>query len=94
MLYGLFVSIYVFLCFLMVTLVLVQPSKSSAGVGDFSGGSQMLFGGSGGQDFLQKTTWVLGALIMLSSLSLSLWKASNQQGTLQHRTPQQQEHKQ
>ncbi len=74
MLYGFFVTLYVIICFLLGIIVLVQQSKSSAGIGAFSGQTQMLFGG--GQDILQKTTWILGALLMLGSLGLSLWKAS------------------
>jgi preprotein translocase subunit SecG len=34
----------------------------------------MLFGGSGGQDFFQKLTWILGAIILFGSLGLSLLK--------------------
>lgn len=35
----------------------------------------MLFGGSGGQDIFQKTTWILGAILIFGSLGLSIWKA-------------------
>lgn len=44
------------------------------GIGNLGGGVQMLFGGSGGQDIFQKTTWALGALFMFGSLGLSLMK--------------------
>lgn len=74
MLYGLFITLYVIVCLLLGIIVLVQQSKSSAGIGAFSGQTQMLFGG--GQDILQKTTWILGALLLIGSLTLSLWKAS------------------
>lgn len=47
------------------------------GLGSIGGGSQTLFGGSGGQDIFQKTTWVLGALFMVSSLGLSLMRSKN-----------------
>jgi len=39
------------------------------------GGTQMLFGGGGGQDLFQKTTWVLGAILLFGSLGLAIWKA-------------------
>lgn len=45
------------------------------GVGAFGGSSQLLFGGSGGQDLMQKITWALVALLMVSSLVLSLMKS-------------------
>lgn len=44
------------------------------GIGNLGGGAQMLFGGSGGQDIFQKTTWVLGAIFMFGSLGLSIMK--------------------
>jgi len=46
------------------------------GLGSFGGGSQMLFGGSGGQDIFQKITWVLGALFLGGSLLLALMKST------------------
>jgi preprotein translocase subunit SecG len=76
MLYGLLVFFYVLLCIFMVLLILVQKGKSSLGIGTMGGGSQMLFGASGGQDIFQKTTWVMGFLLMSGSLILSLMKSS------------------
>lgn len=46
------------------------------GLGSLGGSSQMLFGGSGGQDIFQKATWVLGFSFMFLSLVLSLMKTS------------------
>lgn len=40
------------------------------------GDTQMLFGGSGGQNFFQKTTWILGALFMILSFGLAIMKSS------------------
>jgi preprotein translocase subunit SecG len=77
MLYGLLLTMFVILCFLLVLLVLMQKGKGSIGIGNLGGGTQMLFGGSGGQDLFQKITWVLGAIFMLSSLGLALMSASS-----------------
>ncbi len=82
MLYGFLVSLYIINCFLLVLLILIQQSKGGMGIGALGGGSQMLFGASGGQDFLQKTTWLLAALFMAGSLSLALLK------TRQYKTSQ------
>ena len=76
MVYGLLVAGFVFLCFLLICIILLQKSKSSMGLGGLGGGAQMLFGGSGGQDLFQKITWVLIALFMLGSLSLTLMKTA------------------
>jgi len=75
-LYGLLVSLYVFICVILVLLVLVQKGKGSMGLGAFGGGTQMLFGGSGGQDLFQKITWGLGAIFLMGSLLLALMKSS------------------
>jgi protein translocase SecG subunit len=58
---------------------MIQQGKSSTGFGAFGSSSQMLFGGSGGQDILQKITWVLGALFMVGSLVLSLARTNLQE---------------
>lgn len=65
---------YVFTCLLLVLIILVQKGKSSMGFGHLGGASQLLFGGSGGQDLLQKTTWVLGAIFIFGSLGLAILK--------------------
>lgn len=75
-LYGLLVTLYVFVCVILILLILVQKGKGSMGLGSFGGGSQMLFGGSGGQDMFQKITWGLGAVFLFGSLVLAMMKAS------------------
>lgn len=75
-LYGFSVTFYIFICVLLVLLVLIQKGKGSMGLGAFGGGTQMLFGGSGGQDLFQKITWVLGAAFLCGSLLLALMKSS------------------
>lgn len=76
MLYGLLLTLFIFVCILLVLIVLIQQGKGSIGIGGLGGQTQMLFGGSGGQDVFQKTTWVLGALFMFGSLWLTLYKSS------------------
>ena len=46
------------------------------GLGGLGGGTQMLFGGSGGQDIFQKLTWALTAFFLFGSLALSIIKTS------------------
>lgn len=78
-LFGLLMAVYVTITVLMIPLILLQKGKGSAGLGAMSGGSQMLFGGSGGQDLFQKITWVFGTIFMLGSLALSIMKTSQTQ---------------
>lgn len=75
MLFGILASAFVLLCFLLILLILLQKGKGSLGLGTMGGGTQALFGGSGGQDIFQKATWVLLALLMAGSLGLSLMKS-------------------
>lgn len=76
MLFGLLVALFTFVCLLLVLIILVQQGKGGIGLGSLGGGTQMLFGGSGGQDIFQKITWVLGAIFMFGSLVLALMKSS------------------
>ena len=75
MFFGLLVSIFVAITILLIFLILVQKGKGSSGLGGLGGGTQMLFGGSGGQDIFQKITWGLGITFMALSLGLSYIKA-------------------
>ena len=74
MLFGLISFFFAFFLVIMILLILVQKGKSSLGLGNLGGGNQMLFGGSGGQDFFQKLTWVLGVMLIIGSLGLAIWK--------------------
>lgn len=74
MLFGLLVFLFVIICLMLIFLILLQKGKSSMGLGSLGGGTQLLFGGSGGQDLFQKTTWTLGALFMGGSLVLAMIK--------------------
>jgi protein translocase SecG subunit len=75
MLFGLLMTLFTINCLLLILLILIQQGKSSMGLGAMGGSTQMLFGGSGGQDIFQKITWVMGAIFMLGSLTLSLQKS-------------------
>jgi preprotein translocase subunit SecG len=74
MLSGFLTTLYVFSLLLLILLVLIQKGKGSMGLGQLGGGSQMLFGGSGGQDLFQKITWVLGFILMAGSVGISMLK--------------------
>lgn len=77
MLYGFLVSIYTFIGLLLILLVFIQKGKGSLGLGNIGGGTQMLFGGSGGQDLFQKVTWILGGIFMFGSLTLAIMRSSS-----------------
>lgn len=72
MLFGFLLTLYTINCILLVLIILLQQGKGGLGIGALGGSSQLLFGGSGGQDLFQKITWVLGTIFMLGSLGLAL----------------------
>lgn len=80
-LFSLLTTLYIFVCFMLILLILLQKGKGSMGLGSMGGGTQMLFGGSGGQDMFQKMTWVLGAIFIGGSLILSIMKTSQYQSS-------------
>lgn len=77
MLYGLLLSVFIALCIFLVLIILIQRGKGSSGIGNLGGSTQMLFGGSGGADIFQKTTWAMGILFMALSLILALIKSAS-----------------
>jgi preprotein translocase subunit SecG len=74
MLFTLLLTLYTINCILLVFIILIQQGKGGMGLGAIGGGTQMLFGGSGGQDLFQKTTWIMGTIFMVGGLALSIWR--------------------
>lgn len=71
MILSLLKVLYIFIAILLIPVILLQKGKSSMGLGGMGGGTQMLFGGSGGQELFQQITWALVALFMGGSLVIS-----------------------
>jgi preprotein translocase subunit SecG len=88
--YTLLMVLFIVLCFFLAIFVLLQQGKGDLGIGSMAG-SQMLFGGSGGQGFFEKATWVMGMLFMLGALGLTVVKSreSNQSILQGARAPKQ-----
>lgn len=76
MLYALLLTLFIINNIFLVLIILIQKGKGSIGLGGLGGGTQMLFGGSGGQDIFQKITWVLGTIFMVGALMLSLMRSA------------------
>ncbi len=87
MLFGFLVTLYTINCVLLVLIIMIQQGKGGLGIGALGGSSQMLFGGSGGQDLFQKVSWVLGAIYMFGSLGLSLLRTHQYRTSAYVRTP-------
>ena len=66
--------LFVILCFFLLVFILLQQGKGDMGLGGLGGG-QMLFGGSGGQEFFEKATWMMVALFIIGSLGIAILKS-------------------
>lgn len=72
--FSIFLVLIVIVCFLLIVVIMVQNPKGG-GLSSSIGGSQQLGGVQKTTDFLDKSTWTLGilliVLIMFSSLSFN-----------------------
>ena len=82
MLHAFLTTLFVILCFILIFTILLQRGKGSTGLlGNMGTANAKLFGGTGGQDFFQKATWVMGFLMMAGSLGLALMNRSAGEGS-------------
>jgi preprotein translocase subunit SecG len=72
--YSFFLPLIVLVSFLLVLVIMVQNPKGGGLSSSFGGGVQQMGGVKNTTDFLDKSTWVLGSLllilILLSNFSL------------------------
>tara|TARA_Y100001949_G_scaffold147151_1_gene130970 strand:- start:138 stop:470 length:333 start_codon:yes stop_codon:yes gene_type:complete len=72
--FWIFISLILFVCFLLILVVMVQNPKGGGLSSTFGGGQQQIGGVQKTTDFLDKSTWVLaivlGSLILISNVSL------------------------
>jgi preprotein translocase subunit SecG len=72
--FSIFLVLIVIVCFLLIVVIMVQNPKGG-GLSSTLGGSQQMGGVQKTTDFLDKSTWTLGflliILIMFSSLSFN-----------------------
>lgn len=87
MLFGFLLTLYTLNCILLILIILIQQGKGGLGIGAL-GNSQMIFGGSGGQDLFQKMSWTLGGIYIFGSLGLSLLRAHQFRTSTYMKTPQ------
>ncbi len=67
------------MCALMLVSILIQQSRGEIGFGAApSKGTQIVFGGSGGQEFFEKTTWLLGVIFLSSCVAMAYFQSKEQ----------------
>jgi protein translocase SecG subunit len=75
--FAFLMTLFVILSVVLAFLILLQQGKGDMGLGSMSGSRQMLFGGSGGQSFFEKATWIIGGIFVLGALGLSILKSKS-----------------
>ena len=79
---GLLTAVHILIALVLVLVVLLQSARGTDLAGAFGGmGSQTAFGPRGTTTFLSKTTAVLAAAFMVSSLSLAIASNRSHGGT-------------
>jgi preprotein translocase subunit SecG len=81
--------IHIFVCFFLITVVLLQSGKGAEIGAAFGGSSQTLFGSRGAASFLSKMTTVAAVVFMLTSLVLAILASKG--GSVVKQVPQTQE---
>ena len=88
--FSIFISLIIFVCFLLVLVVMVQNPKEGGLSSSFGGGGQQMGGVQKTSDFLDRSTWILAGLllilILLSNISLNT-KSSIQDSRLLEDNP-------
>lgn len=69
---ALLISLHVLVCIALIAIVLLQGGKGAEMGASFgAGGSQTVFGATGGQSFMSKLTTGAAIIFMLTSLTLA-----------------------
>ena len=63
--YLILVSLILFVCILLILVVMVQNPKGGGLSSSFGGGQSQIGGVKSTTDFLDKSTWVLAAIILI-----------------------------
>ena len=64
--------VHIVTCLLITVVVLMQSGKGAEISATLGGSSNTVFGSSGGANFFTKTTFVLAAIFMVTSLGLTI----------------------
>jgi len=82
---GLVLAVHILVTLLIVLIVLIQGGENVDITAAFGGVSQAAFGPRGTVSTLAKATWVLGAIFMITSVSLSVWAGRRGTGSVLQR---------
>ena len=83
---GLILAVHILVTLLLVLIVLIQGGENVDITAAFGGVSQAAFGPRGTVSTLAKATWVLGAIFMITSVTLSVWAGRRGSGSVLENT--------
>src|SRR5574340_621565 len=81
------IAIHIVVALLLVLVVLIQGGENVDITAAFGGVSQAAFGPRGTVTTLAKITWVLGAIFMITSVTLAIWASRPTGGSLLETSP-------
>jgi len=79
--------LHVLTCILLIAGVMLQGGENVDITAAFGGTSQAAFGPRGAVTLMAKITWVLGAIFIATSITLSVHASRRGGGSLMERTP-------
>jgi preprotein translocase subunit SecG len=82
-------AIHILVAILLILVVLIQGGENVDITAAFGGVSQAAFGPRGAVSTLAKATWVLGAIFVATSISLSVWATRHTSGSVLEGTQKQ-----
>jgi preprotein translocase subunit SecG len=82
-------TLHVLVSILLILLVMIQGGENVDITAAFGGVSQAAFGPRGAVSTLARITWGLGAIFMVTSITLSVWATRHTSGSIMENAPKQ-----
>lgn len=82
-------TLHILVAILLILIVMIQGGENVDITAAFGGVSQAAFGPRGAVSNLAKITWVLGAIFMATSITLSVWATKHSSGSIMENAPRQ-----
>jgi preprotein translocase subunit SecG len=79
--------IHILVSLLLIFIVMIQGGENVDITAAFGGVSQAAFGPRGAVTTLQKATWVLAAVFMVTSITLAIWASKHAGGSIMQNAP-------
>jgi preprotein translocase subunit SecG len=74
-------ALHILVSILLIFIVLIQGGENVDITAAFGGVSQAAFGPRGAVTTLQKATWVLGLIFMITAVTLAVWATKTPEGS-------------